>query len=155
MALLILFAAWVNAEVPKLGADEYETREAATARLDNLPAALFLPATHGDPEIRHRLDSLRRKNLRWCRAEWVERVVCRESFGEWVAWYFVPGVSRFSDAEVYEWACRDWSFVPALMEPWGGQWESGPFGWVMSESQWCEWCDYNRRTAPRPREVQP
>jgi hypothetical protein len=50
VSLLLLLAALVDAQVARLGADDYATRERATERLSNPLAALRVLDLHDDEE---------------------------------------------------------------------------------------------------------
>jgi hypothetical protein len=94
MELLYLLAVLIAADVPRLGADDWNEREAAHQRLSNPLSALFLPARDDDPEIDRRLKQLRAQNLRWCNPVWIERQTLAADPAEWAARYFVPDCSR-------------------------------------------------------------
>jgi hypothetical protein len=154
MSLVLLIAALVSGQVPLLGADEFEVRERATARLDNPFAALFLPRGDADPEVNYRLRGLHTRNLRCLDAEFVERAVHRADYARWLDWYFCPGVNRITDRDA--WEELDGPRAAHLRDRWptGCQSDEVWLWWnVWSYSEFREYCDYHRGTAPQPRTV--
>ena len=93
MGLVILFAAWVDAQVPQLGHDRWEAREAAQARLDSFLPALFLPFRSDDPEIDYRVKALRARNLKWFDPAYHERALHCRDFRRWLALCVLEGDS--------------------------------------------------------------
>ena len=158
MGLVLIVAAVVNGQVPALGADDWETREAATARLDHTLAAWFLPAAHHDPEINYRLRGLRAKNLRWADPQYVERVVFRRDFGAWVRLYLTPNRSIIApEWDTFADIHGDHGKANAVFALWpvGGASEMFLRGRIESGEyeRYLEFLDYNRGVAPVPREL--
>jgi hypothetical protein len=108
-ALLFLLGFGPGPDLARLGADDWRSREAEHARCDNFLFALLLPDRHQDPEINHRLRSIKAKNLKWLDARYIERAVHSRDFSAWVRLYVLEGDSvAYSPAEVFfELHCDD------------------------------------------------
>lgn len=154
MPLLTLFRAWLAAQVLLLGDAEYAAREAAEARLGNVVCVLFLPATHADPEIGHRLDRLHRRHGKWFRSAFLERAVCRGDFGLWLDRYFCPGRNAaIGDEEAWEDLRQDLRRVQQLDDRWRlprDDWVEIPY--VPDWYDFKDFLDYHRNVVPPPRE---
>lgn len=151
--LVLWLCSFLAPDLARLGHDQFAVREAETARCSNIVSALLLPAAHPDPEVDYRVRLVRRQQLRWLSPEYVERVTYREDYGKWLDLFFCPGRNRICDADV--WADLDWTKRSAILDRWGWQqdwWDGCPL-WQLTLAQFREWCDYNRRVAPPPREV--
>lgn len=153
MWLLMLLSMWVDGEAAKLGADSFDVREAAQARLSCPLLALCLPPRSDDPEIDARLKAIRSRQLRWMRMEYLERAAFRSNFGAWLDWYFIPNRSGIDLVDVHAELTADWERMRQLAERWGG--------WCLYTDEWCYslsdqndfrfLCDYHRAVAPAPR----
>lgn len=156
MFLVLLFATWVNGQVAQLGDDSFAAREAATARLDSVFMALFLPTCSEDPEINHRLRELSRRRGKWLDAVYVERRVYRSDWGGWLAWYLVSGRSRIAEErDTFEDIHRDVAKVRMVFRAWPPIYDTRfLLGSIIDGEyeQWLDYLDYHQGRAPAPAE---
>jgi hypothetical protein len=157
VSLLLLLAALVDAQVARLGADDYATRERATERLSNPLAALLVPAANDDAEVNHRLRRIRARGLRHLRLLdplHVEGVMYRDDFPRWVALYLVTGRTQLDPADTFADIHRDPAKADAVFRVWPAERENFLRGnFIPGEyDRWLEFCDYHRLRAPMPRE---
>ena len=103
MELYALFVAFVVApDVDRLGADDWATREAATARL-SAPALRWLvpaPDSSPNPEVRERLRVIR-SGFRWWDPESLECRAFHRNFPAWVELYLKENRTRLTPAELF------------------------------------------------------
>ena len=102
-ALLFLLGLAPGPDLARLGADDWRVREAESARCDNLPFALLLPARPGEnPEVNARVRAIRAKQLGRIDARAIERRVHAADYSTWLRLYVLDGESRaYTPAEVF------------------------------------------------------
>lgn len=106
--LLLWLLSFAAPDLGRLGADDWHTRERESERCDCFLMALRLPACHADPEIDYRVKKLRSRNLRYLNSLYVESVLFREGFEQWVRWYLMqPGRTKLELIEVLDAIQRD------------------------------------------------
>jgi hypothetical protein len=147
----------VAGDVERLGADDWRIREAAHARLDNLVAALLLPAAAENPEVRHRLQEIRGRRLKWFAPAYVESHICRADFEAWLRLYLVPGRSAIAERwETFEHIHTDYDRASAVFREWPAI--GGNEGFLRGRiypgefEKWLAHIDYHLGRAPAPRE---
>jgi hypothetical protein len=155
--LLCLLFTWFAPDLSRLGADDWATREAETARLSNPLSALWLPWRHYDPEIEFRAWEIKRKQLRNLSHEYRERVTYRDDYEAWFRDYFEPGRSRIAEADVWADLIAN-TFPESRRQVFRGRWGEPPltvwvawFGFPGTLADFREYCDYHRGVSPEPR----
>lgn len=147
----LLFALGGPPDLAKLGHDSWAVRERETDRCSNMLMALMLPPRHDDPEIDFRVKRIRTRCLRLIDPECVERAVHRADYAAWLKLYWCPNHSRFAEVDVFVELYEGWQQKMALDR----LWDRVPpdRSWPFSDfDNFREWCRYNWRVAPMPRE---
>lgn len=156
LALLLSFFA---PDVSRLGADDYQTREAETRRLDNPLSVLLLPDRTDSPEANDRIAALKRKHRPPTPLQ-IELRTLDEDFPRWLAQYLElnrSAVARDFDFYATEILNRPEHYGPmfrALPRP-PGQDYNFWFGALLPRDfpAWLDYLDYHQGVAPAPREV--
>lgn len=91
-----------------LGHDDYATREWYHRRCDNLLFALISPDTHTDPEVRSRLNRIKRRQL--SRFD-LERPMLKLDTARWIKEYGLPGKSKILTDVQFFWLISDNSLL--------------------------------------------
>lgn len=157
-SIALLFAAWVDAQIPDLGHDEWRVREAATRRLDNPLAALFVPPAAEDPEVNYRLRQIRGRNLKWLSPVYVERRVFRAAPDEWLRRYLFAGRSAIAgEWGTFEAIHANFDLAKALFREWPvvrGESEGFLLGAIYpgEYERWLAHLDYHHGRIPAPHE---
>jgi hypothetical protein len=157
--LLLLFASYFAPDLSRLGADDWNTREREEARCDHFLSALMLPVRHGDPEVNYRIRALRARNLRWLRADYLERRVFATDFGQWARLYLFTGRSLIArDFDTFAAIHCDNPKALAVFERWspwspfnGGGFLTGSI-FAGEYETYLNYLDYHLSIAPAPRE---
>lgn len=157
-ALLWLLTLAAGPDLSRLGADDWDVREAETTRCDNALSALLLPAWHPDPEVNYRVRTLRARNLRWIDPVYVERLAIRNEFHLWLRLYLAADRSAFEPRSIFDDIHAHPLKATALFRMWPvrpGTSESFLFGSVVEGEyeRWLDHCDYHLHRAPAPREA--